>query len=212
MSAHSIGGACKEPLPAPGNRSNERRYRKKRSGNDGGEKGRNGREEGAVTKKAGVVKSRHGWTMYGNPVTSEYILDFKKCPIEGSYKEFGVQGACFFSRRKRSNICSCLEEMRHAKNLPELNRFLASKNIPVAPQPPYSSDLSPCDFFLFPKLKNHLKGHHFGTLENIQTAVTDQLKAIPISEFHQCYEEWKKRLQRCVASEGSYFEGDNVEL
>ncbi|GFW20059.1 hypothetical protein TNCV_867651 [Trichonephila clavipes] len=33
-----------------------------------------------------------------------------------------------------------------------------------------------------------------------------------ISEFHQCYEEWKKRLQRCVASEGSYFEGDNVEL
>ncbi|GFX89509.1 putative transposase [Trichonephila clavipes] len=86
------------------------------------------------------------------------------------------------------------------------------KNIPVAPQPPYSSDLSPCDFFLFPKLKNHLKGHHFGTLENIQTAVTDQLKAIPIPKFHQCYEEWKKRLQRCVASEGSYFEGDNVEL
>uniref|UniRef100_T1HG19 Uncharacterized protein n=1 Tax=Rhodnius prolixus TaxID=13249 RepID=T1HG19_RHOPR len=37
-------------------------------------------------------------------------------------------------------------------------------------------------------------------------AVTDQLKAIPVSEFEHCYEEWKKRLQRCVASEGSYFE------
>ncbi|GFU48630.1 putative transposase [Trichonephila clavipes] len=60
--------------------------------------------------------------------------------------------------------------------------------------------------------RNHLKGHPFGTLENIQTAATDQLKAIPISEFHQCYEERKKRLQVCVASEGSYFEGDNVEL
>ncbi|GFS76867.1 hypothetical protein TNCV_3755641 [Trichonephila clavipes] len=46
----------------------------------------------------------------------------------------------------------------------------------------------------------------------MQTAVTDQLKAIPISDFHQCYEEWKKLLQRCVASEGSYFEGDNVEF
>ncbi|GFX71603.1 putative transposase [Trichonephila clavipes] len=57
-----------------------------------------------------------------------------------------------------------------------------------------------------------MKGHHFGTLENIQTAVTDQLKAIPISEFHQYYEEWKKRLQLCVSSEGSYFEEDNVEL
>ncbi|GFV10201.1 putative transposase [Trichonephila clavipes] len=62
------------------------------------------------------------------------------------------------------------------------------------------------------RAQNHLKGHHFGTLENIQTAVTNQLKTILISEFHQCYEEWKKRLQRCVASEGSYFEGDNVEL
>ncbi|GFX86231.1 putative transposase [Trichonephila clavipes] len=78
--------------------------------------------------------------------------------------------------------------------------------------PSYSPDLSPWDFFLFPELKNHLKGHHFGTQENIQPGVTDQLKAIPISEFHQCYEEWKKRLQRCVASEGSYFEGNNVEL
>ncbi|PRD24778.1 UNVERIFIED_CONTAM: hypothetical protein NCL1_42757 [Trichonephila clavipes] len=74
-----------------------------------------------------------------------------------------------------------------------VNRFLAIKNIPVAPQPPppYYPDLSPCDFFLFPKLKNHLKEYYFGTPENIQTAVSDQLKAIPISEFHQCYEEWK---------------------
>ncbi|GFW00323.1 putative transposase [Trichonephila clavipes] len=62
----------------------------------------------------------------------------------------------------------------------QVNHFLASQNIPVAPQPPYSPDLSPCDFFLVPKLKNHLKGHHFGTLESIQTAVTDLLKAIPI--------------------------------
>ncbi|GFT88715.1 putative transposase [Trichonephila clavipes] len=59
---------------------------------------------------------------------------------------------------------------------------------------------------------NRLKGHQFGTLENIQTAVTDQLKTFATSEFHQCYEEWMKRLQRCVASESSYFEEDNVEL
>lgn len=48
-----------------------------------------------------------------------------------------------------------------------------SNNIPVALQPPYSHDLSLCDFFLFPRLKNHLKGRNFGTLENIQTAATD---------------------------------------
>ena len=50
--------------------------------------------------------------------------------------------------------------------------FLAKKGIPVAPQSPYSPDLSPCDFFLFPKLKFHLKGRHFGMVENIEKAVT----------------------------------------
>ncbi|GFW08910.1 putative transposase [Trichonephila clavipes] len=119
-----------------------------------------------------------------------------------------AKGSQFQKPLKMSLECGILR----VQIVVDVNRFLASKNIPVAPQPPYSPDLNPCDFFLFPKLKNHLKGHYFGTQENIQTAVTDQLKAIPISEFHQCYEEWKKLLQRCVASEGSYFEGDNVEL
>ena len=82
----------------------------------------------------------------------------------------------------------------------------------MAPQPHYSPDLSPCDFFLFPKLKNHLKRTYFETVKNTQTAVIDQLKAIPVLEFKHCYEEWKKHLQRCVASEGSYFEGDNIKL
>ena len=48
---------------------------------------------------------------------------------------------------------------------------------------PYSQDLSPCDFFLFPRLKNHLKGRHFGSLDNIQKSVTDELKGIPAEAF-----------------------------
>jgi len=48
------------------------------------------------------------------------------------------------------------------------NEFLAEKSIPVVPQPPYSPDLISCDFFLFPRLKHHLKWRHFGTLDNIQ--------------------------------------------
>jgi len=87
---------------------------------------------------------------------------------------------------------------------------LVKKGIPVVPKPPYSPDLSPCDFFLFPKLKFHLKGCHFGTLENIKKAVTDQLKAIPVSDNRRCYEEWE-RLRRCVAWQGNYFEGYKLD-
>jgi hypothetical protein len=31
--------------------------------------------------------------------------------------------------------------------------------------PPYSPDLAPCDFFLFPKIKLKLKGRRFDTVE-----------------------------------------------
>ena len=53
--------------------------------------------------------------------------------------------------------------MLHHDNAPchmavSMNEFFAEKSIPVVPQPPYLQDLSPYDFFLFPRLKNHLKG------------------------------------------------------
>jgi hypothetical protein len=38
----------------------------------------------------------------------------------------------------------------------------------VIPHPPYSPDLAPCDFFLFPKMKLKLKGRRFDTIEEIQ--------------------------------------------
>ena len=46
-----------------------------------------------------------------------------------------------------------------------------------------SPDLSLCDFILFPRLKKHLKGRHFGTFNNIQNSVTDELKSILAEAF-----------------------------
>jgi len=107
--------------------------------------------------------------------------------------------------------------MLHHDNAPchtaiSVNEFLAKKGISLVPQPPYSPDLRPCDFFLFPKLKFHLKGRQFGTVDNIQKVVTDQLRALAHEDFQHCYREWEQCLRRCVASQGNYFEGDNVDL
>ena len=74
--------------------------------------------------------------------------------------------------------------------------------------PPYSLDLSHCDFFLFP----WLKGHHFATFDNIQKRVTDELKGTPAEAFQHCYEQWKQRLRHCVAAQGNYSEEDNLDL
>ena len=77
------------------------------------------------------------------------------------------------------------------------------RNFPILPHPPYSPDLAPCDFYLF-------KGHHFGTMENIQKIVTDELHTLMENDFQYCCVQWKKRWNHCVISHGSYFEGDNL--
>jgi len=91
-------------------------------------------------------------------------------------------------------------------------RIFGRKEHSCGSSAPYSPDLSPCDFFLFPRLKSHLKWRHFGTLDNIQKSVTDELKCIPVEAFQHCYEQWKQRLRRCVAAQGNYFKGDNLGL
>jgi len=88
-----------------------------------------------------------------------------------------------------------------------VGNFLVKNETTVVPQPPYSPDLAPADFFLFPKLKSTLKGRRFDTSDEIQKNSTKELFAIP----KEAFQSWQKRWERCVASEGKYFEGDKLE-
>jgi len=96
------------------------------------------------------------------------------------------------------------------KNLSDVWEFLAQNKITMLPHPPYSPDLASCDFFLFPKLKTHLKGHHFVTVENVQTTVMRALNNISSEDFLHYYEEWQQCWNRCIRSQGAYFEGDKL--
>ena len=73
----------------------------------------------------------------------------------------------------------------HHDNVPchitiSVNELLAYKSTSVVPQLSY-----PYDFF--PGFKNHLKEYHFGKLRTVQTAATEQLKAIPVSCTYYLY-------------------------
>lgn len=87
-----------------------------------------------------------------------------------------------------------------------VTQFLAKKMIPVLDHPPYSPDLSPPDYFLFPKLKMELKGQHFSTIETIQEVVTQKLKNIPTADFSRAMEKFGDRARRCIECNGDYFE------
>ena len=80
------------------------------------------------------------------------------------------------------------------------------------PQPPYSPDMAPCDFSLFPKIKRTLEGRRFTAIDGIKNASLKELKAIPKIEFEKCFEDWKKRWHKCMISNGDSFEGDNINV
>jgi len=49
-------------------------------------------------------------------------------------------------------------------------KFLSNEHITPCPHPPYSPDLAPCDFWLFPKVKITMKGKGFESIQDIEAA------------------------------------------
>ena len=72
--------------------------------------------------------------------------------------------------------------------------------------PPYSPDLAPSDYYLFPKLKKHLKGKRFSTNDEAIRAAeewfADQDKEFFLEGLQLLY----KRCVKCVSLKGDYVE------
>ena len=56
----------------------------------------------------------------------------------------------------------------HRRTLPWFFVSFSPNTTYIAPQPPYSPDLAPCDFWLFPKLKRPLRGNRLESIEDIE--------------------------------------------
>jgi len=92
-----------------------------------------------------------------------------------------------------------------------IREFLKKHEATFVSQPPYSPDLVPADFFLFPKLKSSLKCRRFQTVEEIEVNSIRDLRAIPQNTFQDALQDWKKRWERCIKSGGEYFEGGKFD-
>ena len=76
--------------------------------------------------------------------------------------------------------------------------------IKIVPHPPYSPDLAPCDFCLFPKLR----GCHYETIEEMKEAVTKVIDMLTQKDFHGAFQKLLGQYNECIAVGGDYFEGD----
>ena len=70
--------------------------------------------------------------------------------------------------------------------------------------PSHSSDLAPCDFWLFPKLG----GCHYETIEKKKEAVMKVIDMLTQEDFHGALQKLLEEYNKCIAARGDYFEGD----
>ena len=85
--------------------------------------------------------------------------------------------------------------------------FLASEKVKVLNHPSYTPDLSPCDFFSFPRLKKMLSGNKYMSRSSLDSAIYQCLQQIPKEDYLPAFRNWVKSLQKCVSVKGEYFEG-----
>ena len=84
--------------------------------------------------------------------------------------------------------------------------FLEKEKVRVLPHPAYSPDLAPCDFFLFPKTKEKIRGQRFSSNEEAITAYESALLDIPEEAWIETFSKWFQRMEKCIRLNGEYFE------
>ncbi len=90
---------------------------------------------------------------------------------------------------------------------------MVETSMKTVPHPPYSPDLAPADFWLFPYLKSQIRGCIFPSVPALQDGLMEVIGHMPRSIFHKCiHETLPNRWRKCLAAKGDYFEGDDIPL
>ena len=89
----------------------------------------------------------------------------------------------------------------HQDNAPVHNSllvtdYLTKMGIKTVPQPPYSPDLAPCDFWLFPKLR----GCRYETIEVMKEDVTKVIDSLTQEYFHGAFQKLLERYNKCISA------------
>ena len=110
------------------------------------------------------------WVPTGQTVNKEYYVEV----LRELRKRF---------RRKRPALFKSAQWCFHQDNAPVYNStlvldYLTKTGIKTVPQPPNSPDFAPCDFWLFPKLKEKIRGCRYETIEEMKDAVTKAIDTL----------------------------------
>ena len=106
-----------------------------------------------------------------------------------------LSGAIFaFVLYHHDNAHTSLKEMAKLEQL----RF------ELVAHPPYSPDLVPSDYYLFPNLKRWLQGKRFTSNEEVIAETEAYFEGLDVSYYRKSIEMLENRYTKCIALEGNY--------
>ncbi|GFS22764.1 transposase [Elysia marginata] len=126
--------------------------------------------------------------------------------------EFLEQGTTINSERYVSTLRALKGRLRRVRQDKVKDVVIQQDNAQLhtscqtLPHPPYSPDLAPSDFFLFPLLKKHLKGNHYETDAEVEADVPSWCRSQTPEFFADGMRKLVQRWRLCIERDGDYVE------
>ena len=121
------------------------------------------------------------WVPTGQTVNKEHYVEFLR---EFRKRFLGKRPALFKSGQWHFH-----QDNEPVNNSILVTDYLTKMGIKTVPQPPYSSDLASCDFWLFPKLT----GCRYETIEEMKEAMTKIIDTLTQEDFHGAFQKLLER-------------------
>ena len=138
--------------------------------------------------------------------TIDNMLNRSLAMVYISYQQVLYRDLIRAMRKKRAPQLSTM--LFHHDNAPshrasKIQETIDRRSIKVLGHPPYSPDLTPCDFF-----KKILRGRKFDDIPDLQRAVQSAIASLGPCAYKNCFISWVRRCRKCISFKGEYFEKD----
>jgi len=109
-----------------------------------------------------------------------------------------------YERRKDLQTFCVHMDNSMCHNGQKVKHEMAKKHIFRADHPPYSPDLSPCDFWLFGMLKTRMQDREFTSPQSILSEITSIWNGLTFDEIQSVFRDWMERLTWVIEHDGEY--------
>ena len=88
--------------------------------------------------------------------------------------------------------------------------WMAESGMKMVRHSPYSPDAAPCNYFLFPRMKDPPQRNQISVNRGDEKGIGKFLKGQLGKDFEEVFQEWEQCMKKCVKVDGNYFEGVKV--